>query len=418
MKKTLVIITALVLTLCLLASCAAPAAPAASEAAAPAAAETPAAPAATEAPAAPAATEAPAAPVEEAPEAPAVKEIPKITLGWAPSDVTGVFAVAAEFMDKAVQDAKANGIDVEVITKTMNDQTQAQDQVVAIEALITQGCDAILTCPADVEAIKPVVNQAAEKGIPVIIVNLLEEQEGMDAAAYIGFDNTVGGKISGYACLDALGGPGVLGEGEMVEVPPADFLDLKKWEEIYSGFDFNSLTGTVAILDGIAGNFYTTTRSEGFRSIVEMCPNIEIVAEIAADWSREKAVTATENILQANPELDVVWGMNTEMAIGASTAVANKGRTGQTMVLSNDGTTESMGLIDSGALLAETWHGFAEWGWDGVREGVMLSLGLPVERFFDTSPRTVYKGNISEFYPTITLPSIDWQAIIAEYEAS
>lgn len=345
-------------------------------------------------------------------------EVPDITIGWAPSDVTGVFAVAAEFMEKAVEDAKAHGINVKVITKTMNDQTQAADQVVAIEALITQGCDAILTCPADIEAIKPVINEATGKGIPIVVVNMLEEQEGIDVASYIGFDNVVGGKISGYACLDALGGPGVIGEGEAVDVAPTEFLDLAKWEEIYEGFDFSSLTGKVAILDGIAGNFYTTTRSEGFRSIVELATNVEIVAEISADWSRERAVTATENILQANPDLDIVWGMNTEMAIGASTAVANAGNVGKTFVLSNDGTYESMGLIEDGTILAETWHGFAEWGWDGVREGVMLALGLEVDKFFDTSPRTVYSGNISEFHPVITLPAIDWDQMIADYKAN
>lgn len=62
--------------------------------------------------------------------------------------------------------------------------------------------------------------------------------------------------------------------------------------------------------------------------------------------------------------------------------------------------------------MTETWHGFPEWGWYGVKFGVMLHLGEEVPQTFDIKPRTVFKGNADNFYPNPKLEAIDWKQII------
>ncbi|MGA9349937.1 MAG: diguanylate cyclase, partial [Anaerolineae bacterium] len=64
-------------------------------------------------------------------------------------------------------------------------------------------------------------------------------------------------------------------------------------------------------------------------------------------------------------------------------------------------------------LMAETHHGFPEWGWYGTKFAVMLALGQDVPPTFDIRPRTMYKSNADLFYPTPALEPIDWEGIKA-----
>jgi ribose transport system substrate-binding protein len=246
---------------------------------------------------------------------------------------------------------------------------------------------------------------------------MLEPQEGITAASYIGFDNQMAGSVSAYALLDALGGPGVLGDGEKLNIPADTYLDLAKWEEIYADFDYSSIQDKrVAIIEGIAGNFYSNARLKGFHEVIDRAPGITIVATLPADWDRQKGIAATENILQANPVLDAIWSASNEMGIGSSIACENLGRTG-IMLLTNDGTPESIDMIREGKLMAETWHGFPEWGWYGTYFAVQLAYGQgdDVPPLFDIRPRTAYKGNADNFYPNTRLGVLDWESVKAKY---
>jgi ribose transport system substrate-binding protein len=73
-------------------------------------------------------------------------------------------------------------------------------------------------------------------------------------------------------------------------------------------------------------------------------------------------------------------------------------------------------MIRAGELLAETWHGFPEWGWYGTRFAVRAALGLSVPQQFDIRPRIEYEANADEFYPNVSLEPHDWEGIIEEYQ--
>lgn len=53
-------------------------------------------------------------------------------------------------------------------------------------------------------------------------------------------------------------------------------------------------------------------------------------------------------------------------------------------IFANDVTPESVERIKEGRLIAETWHGFPEWGWYGTKYAVMLALGLTKEMLIST----------------------------------
>lgn len=344
----------------------------------------------------------------------------KIVVGWTPPDVTGVFKTATDFFEKAAEEARQHGINVEIITQAPSSHTAFADQVAILEDFIQRGVDVIAVSPVEVEVIKPALKKANEAGIPVIVVNLLEPIEGVEVASYIGFDNEVAAKVAGYAVLDYFGGPGVLGSGRKVEVKPEDYLDIKFWEDLYkdvSEEEKAQIKARGAIIEGVAGGFFSVARLKGFHSVVDQYPGIEIVGTQPADWNREKGIKAAEDFLSANPRgsLDFIFAASNEMGLGAMLATEAAGRQDEVKIFTQDGTPESVERIREGRLIAEVWHGFPEWGWYGTKFAVMLALGLETPEFFDIRPRLIYKDNADMFYPNPKLEPIDWEEIKQQY---
>lgn len=352
----------------------------------------------------------------------------KITIGWTPPDITGVFKTATNYFEKAADEANAAGFDVEVISRSPATHTAFADQLAILEDYISRKVDVIAISPADTEAVKPAIRNANDAGIPVIMVNLLEPQKDIDVASYIGFDNSEAASVSAYSVLDYFGGPGVLGSGPKVEAGADQYLDLDWWEKTYADADKNVPKANGVIIEGIAGTFFSQERLDGFNEVIKSYPGIKILAKpIAADWNREKGVKAAETFYSRfNPsQLDFVWAASNEMGLGAMLTAERKGilvstggksapPDGKVAIFTNDVTPESTDRIRQGKIIAETHHGFPEWGWFGTEYAVRLACGLDVPQTKDIRPRTVWQGNAEQFYPTPKLPKIDWEGVKAD----
>jgi ribose transport system substrate-binding protein len=352
----------------------------------------------------------------------------KITIGWTPPDITGVFKTATNYFEKAADEANAKGFNVEVISRSPATHTSFADQLAIIEDYISRKVDVIAISPADTEAVKPAIRNANDAGIPVIMVNLLEPQKDIDVASYIGFDNSEAASVSAYSVLDYFGGPGVLGSGPKVQAGPDAYLDLDWWEKTYADAEKNTPEANGVIIEGIAGTFFSQERLDGFNEVVSQYPNVKVLAKpIAADWNREKGIKAAETFYSrfSPAQLDFVWAASNEMGLGAMITAERKGvldstggktppPDGKVSIFTNDVTPESTAAIKAGKLIAETHHGFPEWGWFGTEYAVRLACGLDVPQTKDIRPRTVWQGNADQFYPTPKLPEVDWEGIKAD----
>ena len=354
----------------------------------------------------------------------------EVVIGWTPPDITGVFKTATDFFEAAAQEANSAGFSVEIVSRSPATHTAFADQLAIIEDFISQQVDVIAISPADTEAVKPAIQQANSAGIPVIMVNLLEPQDDIDVASYIGFDNSEAASVSAYSVLDYYGGPGVLGAGETVDVAEDEYLDLEWWQGVYEDAEQGQPRASGVIIEGIAGTFFSQARLDGFNEVIEQYPNVEVLAEpIAADWNREKGIKATETFLSrfTPRELDFIWAASNEMGLGAMLTAGRRdvlddsgGSTppqeNAIAVFTNDVTPESTDAIREGRIIAETHHGFPEWGWFGTEYAVRLACGLDVPETKDIRPRTVWEGNADLFYPEPQLPEIDWEQISSECE--
>jgi len=179
----------------------------------------------------------------------------------------------------------------------------AQDnskQVADVENFIQQQVDLLIISPNEAAPLTEVVKKAYESGIPVIVLD--RKVEGDAFTQFIGADNVVIGRAAGKFVAEYLGEAG----GKVVEIK------------------------------GLEGATPQKERHDGFIEGISSNPKIEIIAAQSCDWLRDKAVTVMEAMLQANPEIDVVYGHNDPAAEGAYIAAKNAGRESEMIFIGID----------------------------------------------------------------------------------
>ena len=73
-----------------------------------------------------------------------------------------------------------------------------------------------------------------------------------------------------------------------------------------------------------------------------------VVASASGVYAKDKAVPATEDMLSAHPEINVVIGLNDAMALGAMDVLKQQGRTDVLVAASADGQKEALQAIKDG----------------------------------------------------------------------
>ena len=167
-------------------------------------------------------------------------------------------------------------------------------QISQMEDFITQGVDYILLAAADPTALIPVCQEAIEAGIPVICYDGTIDSD--DPATKVIFDFYNDGEICGQWAA------------EYIEKNLADKETVK-----------------VAILDFPASPIVCGLRAQGFKETVEKVANVEIVAIQDGKASRADSMSVMENILTANPDIDLVYGINYDTGAGAAAAIEAAG---------------------------------------------------------------------------------------------
>jgi ribose transport system substrate-binding protein len=175
-------------------------------------------------------------------------------------------------------------------------QDAAQDnakQVQQVEGFLQQGIDLLIISPNEAAPLTDVVAKAYDKGIPVIVLD--RKVNGDKYTMWIGADNRAIGKQAGaYVAAWCKGN--------------------------------KRSPGNVVELRGLEGSTPARERGDGFREGIAASPDIRIIASQNADWLREKAIPVSQAMLQANPDVDVVYAHNDPMAEAAIISAQNANR--------------------------------------------------------------------------------------------
>lgn len=206
-------------------------------------------------------------------------------------------------MVNTVKEAAKDYDDVELVV--VEGDGDVQTEITNIESLIEQGCDAIIISSLSGTAIFPAYKEVHDAGIPLVIAASGNADESEDAYNYYDtFVSTDEVEMGVAAC---------------------------KYADEFLGGE-----GKVVMIRGVVESTNSLNRYTGWNQEIVNHPGLEVIVEQAADWLRLDANEVMTNILQANPEIDLVYCENDEMAMGCLEAIEDAGREDEIIIISMD----------------------------------------------------------------------------------
>lgn len=101
----------------------------------------------------------------------------------------------------------------------------------------------------------------------------------------------------------------------------------------------------VVWLPGLPSLPLEVARTEGLRSVLDEHSNVKVVSTQGGGYLAAPALEAVQNILQANPDTNVIVSSGDQMIVGAEQAVQNAGKAGQIALIGNGATTDGVEAI-------------------------------------------------------------------------
>ena len=192
-----------------------------------------------------------------------------LTVGFSIWDLSIPFAVP--LANALKETAAANKIDLKLVEAKWDASVQAQQ----ISEFVVQKVNVICATPVDVKGIIPAARSASKAEIPFIAC--LGQVEGFP---YIGADDVEFGRQMGKLITEALDKSGQKGP-------------------------YN-----IAFLRGLPGGAPDRLRREGILEVIGKRDDIKVVAEIVTEWSPDKGLSGTQDLLQKFPagQLHLIHG--------------------------------------------------------------------------------------------------------------
>jgi ribose transport system substrate-binding protein len=263
---------------------------------------------------------------------------------------------------------KYEDIDLRVAEGT-ND---ANLQISQIETFINDGVDAIVLLPTDGAALTNVAIRAMEAGIPVINVDREFSSPFAARTTILGDNYGMGVSAGTYAC------------------------QLK--EE-------NDLTDPViAEIAGIDALPLTQDRSRGFADALEECGE-EVDNRVAAEFTVESGEEQAANLLQAAPEIDIIWNHDDDQGVGVKAAFDNANRD-EFFFIGGAGSANAMRWIQDGEMEATVIYPPTQAA-DGIRlarliaqnKGMSDLVQVEVPKRIVLNAPVVTQENVEEYLP-------------------
>ncbi|MCB1992714.1 MAG: ABC transporter substrate-binding protein [Geminicoccaceae bacterium] len=198
----------------------------------------------------------------------------------------------------------------------------AAKQVADVDSMIAQGIDVLFLPPREEKPLIPAVMKAKAAGIPTFLVDRSVDpnvaQAGRDYVAFLG----------------------------------SDFVDQGRRVAEWTLENFDGEKGIIVELEGTTGSSPANDRKKGFDDVMAQHDNMEIVASQSGDFARDLGRQVMETLLQAHPDVNIVYAHNDEMAIGAIQALELAGRKPgeDILVVSIDGTRDALQAIIDGKM--------------------------------------------------------------------
>ena len=206
----------------------------------------------------------------------------KITVGFSQIGAESAWRTAETASIK--EEAEKRGITL----KFSDAQGKQENQIKAIKSFIAQGVDAIILAPKVEAGWEPVLQEAKEAKIPVILVDR---------------------------------GVSVSDESLYVTLIASDFIEEGRMAGEWLAKKTHGKCNIVQ-LEGTPGSAPANDRKKGFEDVLAKYPEMKIIASQTGDFRRDDGRKVMASIINAQGKnIQAVYGHNDDMAIGAIQAL-------------------------------------------------------------------------------------------------
>lgn len=250
---------------------------------------------------------------------------------------------------------------IQLLVRTAAQETSIQQQIGIVADLIRQQVDAIVIAPGDSVELIPILKQAQDKGIVIINIDNLLDQEyskrvGLLNVPFISVDNELAAYNSTKVLTDKL-------------IQPTE----------------------VAIIEGIRGALNAEFRKNGAVRAFAETEFATLVATESANWKIDEAFELITALYKDHPKIGAIFCANDMMALGVIEYLQSTGKK-DVRVAAFDAIPQALDAIKSGTLLATVDQQAAEQGYQGILSannllsGKKMPLNIIIEAKTITQP--------------------------------
>lgn len=242
--------------------------------------------------------------------------------------------------------------DAQVEIRSADDSNEKQ--IADIRYFMENNFDIIIAAPNEAEAITPIIKEAYESGIPVLL-----------------FDRNINGDT--YTSFQGVDNQGI------------------GWSAAHYARHLAGDGGKVIEIHGLKGSTPASERHDGFVKCLKAEGGLTLVASEYGDWNYENAAIVADSLLSLYPDVDIIYAHNDRMAIAASDMADKHGV--KPYIIGIDAAPEigikavAEGVIDATFLYPTEGHRL-------IRTALSILKGEPFERVVSLPiPSAVDKSN-------------------------
>ncbi|WP_116100867.1 ABC transporter substrate-binding protein [Amycolatopsis thermalba] len=232
-------------------------------------------------------------------------------------------------------------------------------QTEKVNALGSNPPAALLIAPTDDTAMLAPIQQVAARGVKIIEVDTSLKDTSV-AQSSISSDNTAGGQLAADTLAQLVGGK----------------------------------SGSVLVLDTIAGTSTTNARAAGFSEQLKKYPNLKSVGIQFTQNEPGEAMSKVTAALASTPDLVGIFATNLNTGEGAAARRCGAGKAGQVQLVGFDASPSEVEGLRNGEYQALIAQDPAMIGQQGVQQAVAALEGRPVTRNLTAPLHSLTKANM------------------------
>lgn len=269
-----------------------------------------------------------------------------------------IMNTSGEWFAEIMQGMEAAAADLGVKVSMVSSDNEVSKESDNVATFVAQNVDAITICPISTDASVAAVESALAEDIPVVTWNTTVNTE---VTGHVGVSNYDLGYLTG--------------------------------EYVASYVEENYPDGCNLAILGNTSYEIGVERCDGFKDAIADIEGLTIVAEQDAEM-QDEGLDITEQILTANPDVDIFWAWNQTSLLGCVTHMQNIGDT-ETVIMGTDMSVDIANIMlgDSATLQAVTTQMPYEIGYTAVENAVKAVLGEEVESSVQTELATYVKDD-------------------------